>query len=263
MDVHKGLAVRLIDTDDAGLRALGGSREALPRPAQLAMPRQPLAATRQDQWGYRMPRASDATPATSPKDIVKRRTLFFGAALTMTGAALVSPAIATFQDGIQPLETLAFVFLAVLLLALSTWCVNAAVGLYVLTTGRGSDPVRMARTTPQPQARTALLMPVYHEDAEASVARLSRIERSLAALGAARCFDLFILSDSRRDEVAEAEWLAFQRLRAQASCPVYYRRRAENHERKVGNIADWVRRFGGAYGYMVVLDADSAMGGST
>ena len=263
MEAHSGLAVRLIETDDPAERPAPDPRAALPRSAPLAMPRQPLAATRADRWGYRMPRASDTTPATSPPDITKRRVLFFGSALCLTSAALVSPAIATFQDGVQPLQTAAFLLLAMLLLALSTWCVNAAVGLHVLVTGKGRDPVRMATLTPPPQARTALLMPVYHEDAEASVARLARIERSLAALHADRSFDIFILSDSRREEVAEAEWLAFQRLRAIASCPVYYRRRAENHERKVGNVSDWVRRFGSAYEYMIVLDADSAMGGST
>ncbi len=235
----------------------------MPRPAPLAMPRQPLAATRSDQWGFRMPRASDTRPATSPRDIVQRRTVFFGATLVLTAAAMATPAIATFQDGIQPLQTLAFLLLGLLLLALSAWCVNAAAGLVVLITGKGGDTVRMAPITPVAQARTALLMPVYHEDAHASVARLARIERSLAALHADRHFDIFILSDSRREEVAEAEWFAFRGLRASAACPVYYRRRAENHERKVGNISDWVRRFGGAYDYMVVLDADSAMGGPT
>ncbi len=42
-------------------------------------------------------------------------------------------------------------------------------------------------------------------------------------------------------------------------CPVYYRRRHQNKERKAGNIGDWVHRWGGDYGAMVVLDADSIM----
>jgi membrane glycosyltransferase len=107
------------------------------------------------------------------------------------------------------------------------------------------------------------LMPVYHEDAEAAVGRLARIERSLASLHADRHFDLFVLSDSRNDAIAEEEWTAFEAMRAAAHCPVYYRRRAENHERKVGNVSEWIRRFGGAYDYMVVLDADSSMSGAT
>jgi membrane glycosyltransferase len=42
---------------------------------------------------------------------------------------------------------------------------------------------------------------------------------------------------------------------------VFYRRRTENSGRKAGNIAEFVRNWGGAYDYMVVLDADSVMSG--
>ncbi len=238
-------------------------RAVLPRPAHLAMPRQPLAATRADQWALRMPSAGDVTPETSPGDIARRRTVFFGASLLLTAVALIAPLVLYARDGFTALEGVAMALLAVLLLAISAWFVNAVVGLCVLITGKGGDTVRMAQETPAPMGRTALLMPIYHEDAAACVARLARIERSLAGLGGERHFDLFILSDSRREQVGAAEWAAFQTLRQHARCPVYYRRRAENHERKVGNIADWVRRFGAAYGYMVVLDADSSMGGAT
>jgi membrane glycosyltransferase len=44
---------------------------------------------------------------------------------------------------------------------------------------------------------------------------------------------------------------------------VFYRHRHRNIGRKAGNIADWVRHFGGAYDHMVVLDADSLMEGET
>ena len=36
-----------------------------------------------------------------------------------------------------------------------------------------------------------------------------------------------------------------------------------NRERKVGNITDWVERWGGAYDFMLVLDADSLMEAET
>src|SRR5690606_18360207 len=48
-----------------------------------------------------------------------------------------------------------------------------------------------------------------------------------------------------------------------AKSRVFYRRRTANTEHKAGNIADWTRRFGGAYPYMIVLDADSTMAGET
>jgi membrane glycosyltransferase len=53
------------------------------------------------------------------------------------------------------------------------------------------------------------------------------------------------------------------RLRAEPGCAVYYRNRADNAGRKAGNIAEWVRRFGGAYELFLILDADSLMEAST
>ena len=40
---------------------------------------------------------------------------------------------------------------------------------------------------------------------------------------------------------------------------LYYRNREKNVGRKAGNIADFVTTSGGAYDYMLVLDADSRM----
>ncbi len=40
---------------------------------------------------------------------------------------------------------------------------------------------------------------------------------------------------------------------------MFYRRRTANHGRKAGNVADFVRNWGGRYDYMVVFDADSLM----
>src|SRR5262249_46969362 len=42
---------------------------------------------------------------------------------------------------------------------------------------------------------------------------------------------------------------------------LYYRRRPVASDKKAGNIAEWCRRWGAAYDYMVVLDADSLMSG--
>ena len=42
---------------------------------------------------------------------------------------------------------------------------------------------------------------------------------------------------------------------------IFYRNRVENTSRKSGNIADFCRRWGGRYRYMIVLDADSIMSG--
>ncbi len=44
---------------------------------------------------------------------------------------------------------------------------------------------------------------------------------------------------------------------------MFYRRRRQNTERKAGNIADWVRRWGAAYAHFLILDADSVMTGES
>jgi membrane glycosyltransferase len=110
-------------------------------------------------------------------------------------------------------------------------------------------------------SRTAILAPVYNEDPEAVFARLRTMQASLDALGVSQAFDLFVLSDTRDAAIALAEQGAFERLLQAPAGRAFYRRRAQNEGRKAGNIADWVARFGAAYDFMVVLDADSVMTG--
>lgn len=113
-------------------------------------------------------------------------------------------------------------------------------------------------------ARTAILAPIYNEAPGPVFARLEAMMCDVEAEGLSDRFDLFILSDTRAPMIAVAEQAAFRRLRRALGdrARVYYRRRAENTDRKAGNIADWVQAFGGAYDHMVVLDADSLMTGA-
>ena len=91
---------------------------------------------------------------------------------------------------------------------------------------------------------------------------------SVAACGHVQAFDVFVLSDSSHPALQQAERAAWEDLRAQlASHPdqpqieVYYRLRTRRTDRKAGNVADFCRRWGKDYRYMVVLDADSVMSG--
>src|SRR5690606_35637605 len=86
----------------------------------------------------------------------------------------------------------------------------------------------------------------------AGFARIRAVLESVIATGKAAHFDCFILSDTRDPDIAAAEEGAFLALRAQLGeeIGVYYRRRRDNRERKAGNIAGWVRRFGGAFAHM-------------
>ena len=116
-----------------------------------------------------------------------------------------------------------------------------------------------------PLARTAIVMPIYHEPIERSLGGLKAIYRSLQETGQLDHFDFFILSDSRDPEVWLDEQAAWQQLCRDlgAEGKLFYRRRSVNLNYKSGNIADFLRRWGRDYKYMVVLDADSLMAGNT
>jgi membrane glycosyltransferase len=95
------------------------------------------------------------------------------------------------------------------------------------------------------------------------LARVAALVRSLERTDGGSLFDIFILSDSTEPLIRRAEHAAWAALAVESRVPLYYRLREKNIGRKPGNIADWVRRFGAAYENMIVLDADSLMGGPT
>jgi membrane glycosyltransferase len=113
--------------------------------------------------------------------------------------------------------------------------------------------------------RTALLMPIYNEDASRTMAGLRAIHESLDATGQGDRFDFFILSDTTDPDIWLEEELAWahHKSSARGSSGIYYRRRSANLGKKSGNIADFCRQWGTSYTYMVVLDADSVMSGRT
>lgn len=119
-----------------------------------------------------------------------------------------------------------------------------------------------------PDARTAIIMPICNEDVSTVFAGLRATCDSLAATGEARVFDVFVLSDSFDPAIQRAERAAWENLRTELATregrpavEVYYRLRTRRTHRKAGNVADFCRRWGKDYRYMVVLDADSVMSG--
>jgi membrane glycosyltransferase len=114
------------------------------------------------------------------------------------------------------------------------------------------------------QHRTALLFPVYQEDAARVAATIEAMATELIALAERAGFDFFVLSDSRTPEAKARELRAVRLLRRALprDVHVYYRARSENIGKKAGNIADWVERFGSAYEFFIILDADSVMSGA-
>ncbi|WP_158987109.1 glucans biosynthesis glucosyltransferase MdoH [Lysobacter panacisoli] len=203
---------------------------------------------------------------TTPRAMAMRRLVVIG------GAALLT-LIATYQiwwvlrgGGTDLLEGL----LLVLFIGLFAWIAQAFVSSlagFVLIVGGHRARLGLNDDAPLPllKSRTALLMPTYNEDPERLLAGLQAIFESVQATGQLSSFDFFVLSDTTRPAIQADEERAFLALRERLGhhAHLFYRHRKDNHERKAGNIAEWVRRFGGAYPQMLILDADSLMTGDT
>lgn len=112
-------------------------------------------------------------------------------------------------------------------------------------------------------SRVAIVMPVFNEDPALVVRNLRAVTDGLDATGQADNFDLFLLSDTNKPEIAAEELALFEAWRDRNARPdrLHYRRRAENTRQKVGNIEDFCERWGDGFDYMIVLDADSVMSG--
>lgn len=151
-----------------------------------------------------------------------------------------------------------------------TGFVTALMGFYVSVRGdkHALSAKQVANHPMNPEARTAIIMPICNEDVSTVFAGLRATCESVASTGHAQQFDVFVLSDSYTPEIAAAERAAWEDLRAalanspnQPQVEVYYRLRTRRTHRKAGNVADFCRRWGKDYRYMVVLDADSVMSG--
>jgi membrane glycosyltransferase len=128
---------------------------------------------------------------------------------------------------------------------------------------RTVPPDAAARDIP-PDARTAIVMPICNEDVPRVFAGLRATYESLASTGALDRFDFYVLSDTSDADKRTEELVAWTRLcrDVEGFGRVFYRWRQHRIKRKSGNVADFCRRWGRKYRYMVVLDADSVMTGA-
>jgi membrane glycosyltransferase len=144
-------------------------------------------------------------------------------------------------------------------------CFTAVMGFFVLLRGdRHALSAADAGNAPLPaDARTALIMPICQEDVATVFAGLRATAESLARSHALQSFDIFVLSDSKDEDMIAEERAAFADLRDTIgdSGRIFYRVRKVRTRRKAGNVADFCRRWGRNYRYMVVMDADSVMSG--
>ena len=189
-----------------------------------------------------------------------RRATTLGATLAASVAAGAIMERIVEPGGVSPAEGALLVLFTVLFAWVAFAFFSALAGFVAICLDRDLAPWR-----PQPIVfgKTALLLPTYNEDPARIIAAAQAMYEDLSARGVAELYDLFILSDTRDGAIAEAEVTGVLRLRMRTSQQIFYRRRRQNTDRKAGNIADWVREFGGGYESMIVLDADSLMSGDT
>ncbi len=229
-----------------------------------------LSALKLSGQGEDQPPVRAAKQQPWQQTATRRRTVF----VLLT---LLSTAIATglFVD-VQPDYDNAFLRYgqATLFALLSAWVVTgfmtAMMGFYVMLRGdaHSLSAKKVQHHTLDSTTRTAIIMPICNEDVRTVFAGLRATCESVALTAHVQAFDVFVLSDSNDPAIQNAERTAWEDLRAQlANQPdqpqieVYYRLRKRRTDRKSGNVADFCRRWGKDYRYMVVLDADSVMSG--
>jgi membrane glycosyltransferase len=202
-----------------------------------------------------------------PERLRRRRALFYSSVFLLTSVATWFMAdLLWYDDGISGLEWVLLVLFVILFSQIAVGFVTAMLGFYVIN--RGGDRQRITRTVDWnaenvPLATTAIVMPVFNEDVSRVFEGLRVIYRSLEATGKMDHFDFFILSDSNKPNQWIQEEIAWAELCKQVNGfgRIFYRKRRQQINKKAGNVADFLRRWGKRYRYMVVLDADSIMTG--
>jgi membrane glycosyltransferase len=223
-----------------------------------------------ERWRDLITARGPARPADSRRlrwTAVARRALLTGLMLAQTGAFAYGMVTNVLPYHGQQLLELAILSLSSILFAwvsLGFW--TAVTGFVLLCCGR--DRHAITRSVPPgtalpPDARTAIVMPICNEQVARVFAGLRATYESVAGVGALRHFDFFVLSDSSEPDTLVAERHAWRDLceSVEGFGRVFYRWRRHHIKRKSGNVADFCRRWGSQYRYMVVLDADSVMTG--
>jgi membrane glycosyltransferase len=194
-----------------------------------------------------------------------RRVVLLGLVVAQTYIATNFMVAVMPYHGRQPLEIVMLALFGVLFAWVSGgfWTAIAGFVLQLL----GADQFAISRTAPADApldnaGRTAIVMPIRNESVPRVFAGLRATYDSVARTGELERFDFFVLSDSNDPDARIAELAAWRDMCLAVGFEhVFYRWRRHHIKRKSGNIADFCRRWGRNYRYMVVMDADSIMSG--
>ncbi len=223
----------------------------MPPLAPLAQPHQNLAARFHDP----------AAPGLRNGWYGRILRLVIAGATAVTTIGLLT--VVTDWLAIGGLNALEYVLIALVGLTFGWISLSVSMATLGLMHHLGLARPKAPRPAHSPALDVALLIPIYSENPVDVAGNAAAMIEALAQEQTRHRFSLFILSDTQDTEIAAQEYRAVTTLAAQApkEIAVHYRRRALNTDRKVGNLSDWVTRWGGTYDGMLVLDADSLMSG--
>ncbi len=205
-------------------------------------------------------------------ELVRRRFLFAGLNFFVYAGLLWAAAQVLGAGGWTAVNIIAFAAFAIA----SPWTVlgfgNAVIGFWLVHFSR--DPVAKAapfaalgdEDTPI-RANTAVVLTIRNEDAARAILRLRVLKDSLDRTGYGEHFAYYVMSDSNQPSIFAEEQDAVARWKMELppdeAHRIVYRRRKTNSGFKGGNIRDFCERWGSNYEFMLTLDADSLMSGST
>jgi membrane glycosyltransferase len=154
---------------------------------------------------------------------------------------------------------LSFVFFSITLFNISFGFTTIILGFFSkLFSG---DFLSIEKSADSILSKTAILFPIYNEDISPVYSRIKVIYLYLKKLNLLDNIHIYILSDSNDLNKILKEELAFRELETEfePKGTLNYRRRINNINHKNGNIADFCKRYGGNYDFMIIMDADSFM----
>ena len=204
----------------------------------------------------------------SPDVVSVRQALFLaaGAGLTICGILLMVSILG--HEGFTALEWVLLAMYVPLFGQIAFGFTIAFWGFVILVSG--GDRYQIMRTLPAEDeaalpGSTAVILPVFNENPDRTFRGLDNMFQSIGQSPAGRAFDIFVLSDSNDPDRWIEEESAWFRLcsRRSAFGRIFYRKRRVSLHGKSGNVADFCRRWGKRYKYLIILDADSVMSGET
>lgn len=217
----------------------------MPRPAPLRMPVQDLTR----------PFCDPNAPGVRSGALVRNARLFVFLCAGVTTAGITALFVDWFDaNGLSGPEWSLIVVVALTFFWIAFGVAQASLGLF--------SRRDVSLTGPAPRGDVAILFPVHQEPPHVTFGAIRAMRADLALHGRHDC-TIHVLSDTRDPRIARREEEIFAELVHEKGCPVYYRRRAENDRAKVGNVEDWITRWGAGSDAFVVMDADSILTAAT